>query len=1204
MSLRWEFTRDGRFQVPYKVEIYDSEFSGTSTDLGTVGGVPVEVEMGTRNADPLEKIKGSYITVRLWGKKGDFEDLFDRNNERFLIKFYIDGNHEADFIPIPDTFTDYDTGGNFTNEIKAANLSLFKQKQIDDIIGSWPIPIGPISTSITRQQVIEDITEQLFDMPVVDGVIFHPSHVTENVPSLSRQYVNPQRLKGLSCYQALEMLIPKGHQMRVSKGKIFIFPVTEATFIGWDGTPTLYDDNFVSTKIGGRLSKSRTRLQTYDGVKRFYDPLKADNIVPSGDFELEDFNLEEINNEDGRVEGLPLYWQPVRDFGLTTWAQLVSGGVAWRIPESIGNFADQAALEASQGTTYESWKVDSGLVLEGTRLKIDLSFSYTSVNSFAHLPIQIKVGNQVLFRGRNNFGGLVAQEPSWRGYSGGLIRHTDHVLIGMRSNTGWRDWSFVTPPVPATGRLTVEIETPTVDRSYELDNNYLEIGSISIDPANEDGEVLTKSDILAGSTGDLYEYTEGFGDGFTQFNPGALYDGSNYLTRNLITNWFYSGNDENVSTDPLSLADLESSYLASQLTKDRDKLSGTLDVFDFMALIDGYRVNYIQTDFRYGRSIIELIEIREHDVEAIVEERKEKKIDGIAGVFDPGDKAWNYNQMQALGELVEDLSQEVTECAVQLDGVIQSGHEYWIINENETSRENRLDGVYAIIPQDNAGTPVDYGPGLLDGDSQSKLPIESQYIKAPKGSIILKAPGQDEVNVNIIDVRVQEGEEAINQLNSVQLPALQSQLDTLDSELTTLDAAIDDLNTNQIPTLEGNLNTLDGKLTDLENEFDGKFPIGSTDISDGAISTPKLAANAITSPKVNVVELVGSAIFGDTFVANDGFIGSLVTKNSYANTFTGNVALMEKVVSSAGFFNEFTAQAGFIDTMINNNLWSNKITSNEINVADFYATDATIGAVLSLGSSAKIKRTASSTDLIIGSSLNSEKLNRPQALFGFAGSSATPFVHVRADDDNFAEMVARSSGDSDPFFQVYSDGNRVFYVDKNGASYGGPGSEFDDVTIKGTLTMGSSGEITNAGGDYVIDEDGIRLSEGSVYSGSISISWEKGTGGEAARIWSDDGNNELRIESFLRDIVIRPSNGRIELTAQPGTVDLNADDIILQADNLIEVIGPLKLSNYSNFGISNISSPQQGMIVWNITSDRVAYYDGSNWRNLAQGTTI
>ncbi|MDR9419462.1 hypothetical protein [Gracilimonas sp.] len=748
--VRWILEIDSDFNVPVKVEIEDSEYSGDPIPVKG-GDSSVRYRVGSPNSDPLEKIKSGDIQLKIAGQKGDYEDLFTRDLSRFKISLYINDALESEFVFLPDTFEVPDVQnedfGAFVYTLKGANLSVFKQLQIDDMIDMWPTPIGPVSPAVTRISAIEDIVSQLFTIDVIDGVVFKPDHVISGNAGMIQQYINPQRLKDLSLYEALELLIPKGHQMRMTRGKVFIFPVTEASFVGYNGlTGTTYDDNFESIRFGRVLETSRNKLVAYDGVRRFYEPLEADNIVPSGEFELEDFGLDEGDiGSSGETQALPLFWSATRGNTGTKWhtfAKIVSGGTAWKIPESRGTYASQSSIEAGGTTTWESWKVDSGQVVAGQRLKIDFSFNYVSINQFAYLPIKIRVGGYDLSGPLVN-GFTTAGVPEWIQRPAGIRPAQSGVSIGTTANTAMRDWSFVTPPIPESGDVTVEIETPTVDRGYQIGDNHLLISSFEINPADDEGKILVKSDLLAGSSGDVYEYTEGFGDGFTQFNKGALYDGADYSTRSLTSKWFYDGNDENVGTDELSLADLEASYLASQLTVDRDRLQGTLDIFDFIALIDGKRVNYINTDFRYGRSEVELIEIRDHDIEATVEERKEKRDDRDGPTIDIWTKNpfWNYNQLRAIGELTEEVvNSSVTQIEVELDVVIRSGFDYWIINENELSREDRYAGIYAFSPVEVGGEETEYGPGRLT------LDIAEQLINAPSGSLIVKAPGQEEVN--------------------------------------------------------------------------------------------------------------------------------------------------------------------------------------------------------------------------------------------------------------------------------------------------------------------------------------------------------------------------------------------------------------------------------------------------------------------------
>jgi hypothetical protein len=121
-------------------------------------------------------------------------------------------------------------------------------------------------------------------------------------------------------------------------------------------------------------------------------------------------------------------------------------------------------------------------------------------------------------------------------------------------------------------------------------------------------------------------------------------------------------------------------------------------------------------------------------------------------------------------------------------------------------------------------------------------------------------------------------------------------------------------------------------------ELDDKFPITETDISDGAISTPKLSANSITADKIvaNAItaeKIVALTITGDKIAAN-----AISADKIVANTITG-----DKIAA-------LTITAGQIA--------ANAITASKLSVSELSAITAAMGTL----TAGLLKTTSSGTD--------------------------------------------------------------------------------------------------------------------------------------------------------------------------------------------------------------------------------------------------
>lgn len=141
-----------------------------------------------------------------------------------------------------------------------------------------------------------------------------------------------------------------------------------------------------------------------------------------------------------------------------------------------------------------------------------------------------------------------------------------------------------------------------------------------------------------------------------------------------------------------------------------------------------------------------------------------------------------------------------------------------------------------------------------------------------------------QIELDAAEVNVAAAQAAIATLNTTTLPALQAALDVAEAD---------------VATAQANIATITGTtLPALQVEVDAILPIGTTDITDDAITTPKLATGAITAVKIaantiTAAEIAANAITASELAANAvtaGKIaaGTIVAADIAADTITAS----------------------------------------------------------------------------------------------------------------------------------------------------------------------------------------------------------------------------------------------------------------------------------------------------------------------------
>jgi hypothetical protein len=218
-------------------------------------------------------------------------------------------------------------------------------------------------------------------------------------------------------------------------------------------------------------------------------------------------------------------------------------------------------------------------------------------------------------------------------------------------------------------------------------------------------------------------------------------------------------------------------------------------------------------------------------------------------------------------------------------------------------------------------------------------------------------------------------EEDLAVLDSMDLPGLEA--DLADNQL-----ALDTLTNTTIPALNTRLTEAETDLTTAANDLltlEGLFPITSTSIADGAVTTPKIIVNT----------LLGDRILANSLTAAKIVAGSITTDRFTSNTIDGNVI-------SANTLNATKILAGSIGT--------DRMTANTIN------GDRILANTLSAG---KIIAGSIDTDSMTANSINGDRIT-VNTLHGnriIANTITASALNVVAGGGN---LMANSSFESSP----------------------------------------------------------------------------------------------------------------------------------------------------------------------------------------------
>lgn len=176
------------------------------------------------------------------------------------------------------------------------------------------------------------------------------------------------------------------------------------------------------------------------------------------------------------------------------------------------------------------------------------------------------------------------------------------------------------------------------------------------------------------------------------------------------------------------------------------------------------------------------------------------------------------------------------------------------------------------------------------------------------------------------------------------LAQLQTDLDAAEAAVAAAQADVDTLETVTIPALDIRLDTAEADIAAAQVEIDGILPISETDITDGAISTPKLAANAVTADKIAANTITAAQIAADAITADELAADSVTANELAAGAVTAGKIAAGTVTATEIAAHSITANEIAADTITANELAALEIeVSKHIQSSDYDGTDVATG---------------------------------------------------------------------------------------------------------------------------------------------------------------------------------------------------------------------------------------------------------------------
>src|SRR5690554_3366015 len=1009
-NVRWRLEFQDELGRQKRADVLERDYSGSITEVEGAGFSPLTISLQNSGDEKYDTIKSTEISLSIYaGTNFEFEEISTATDKQFKIEVYEDNTLKHVGYVIPEIYTEPYTATPYPVTLRATSLGILNNIRYADDDGEFYTGVVPAMTVIRRCLDKLDLGLDIWDSvntwetrmnkgisPLLQVDIDQAAYIVED-----RGVVRP-----MHCIDVLEgVLKPFAVNFFQDYGRWVIIPIEQRA----SSRPVRIFNN--SGALQNTIQRDPVESITWIDqdqqlqprpivreVESEYEHRTIPDLIRTGGFDT-DFN----DPDNPQFGGLPERWEysNTSDFigfsgttdGTTLFAPLRNddGG-----PGSL-----QMVVNPVRGGQNGRW-IRGGAFIEykGDEITpgdqeyiLSLKFRYRVCAPGTTGPrgsqvadrkpfrqrIQVRIGNQYL-----GADGSMSTSPT-------DIEIED--LTTARSEEVYTTFGLLSDMTNAAGQIRVRIYRPEIEgvapalENKGEDVDFAKYPFISLDYL-PDGEEQPEFTTFIGerdveSFANAVQYPVIHGDG-----PTNLHDRSFLFNDSRTESW--TRGDLTGSITEIAINEIFREYQQrSNVINGTQRCAGLFDRY-FAEFGEAYTPISGTYDERMCFFNGQNIQIQAGDVHGTIREITDRPGGSTAG-GSGGREVWNrwVERLLAIGILAEDIDREErTAILCELDNPIRRGLTYWVVNSNELSETDRWAGIYPFVPVlvDEQGNPVEdeeddtvvrYGPGLIS------VPIESAFFSAPEGSMIVKAPGQDEteageteediddieIDVEEIDKRVADGEANLETLEQM-LEELEEELDWLNDEaLPELYGALDELNDVVLPALQDDLNNLEDDLDELNNvtlpnlqdELDDILPITEAKISDNAISAPKLQANSVIAGKIATDAVTANTIAANAITANKIQAGAVVAgklaadsvaaNNIQTNAVTANKILAGAITTGKIGADAVTANKIDVDDLTGNTAWIGALTAGIIDTGDLYARNATIRAQLSVGTS-------------------------------------------------------------------------------------------------------------------------------------------------------------------------------------------------------------------------------------------------------------